>query len=386
MTREELQGMNYKNITEVPEIKRSFDIFNQVYKTGSPAEGFNQEITRKDGSKKQIEVSISLRKDSAGRPIGFKGIARDVSERKRTEKALIESEVKYRTLFNATQVAIFLITQNQFVDCNSHSLEMFGCSREEIIGKGPFEFSPPYQPDGRESKEKGLEKIRAALRGEPQTFEWTHCCLDGTPFNAEVNINRIQIGGEYFLQVIVRDITDRKRAEEALRTMSLVDDLTGLYNRRGFLALAEQELKIANRMQRGVSLLFADLDDLKTINDTFGHLEGDRALIEIAHIVKENFRDPDIIARIGGDEFVILAIEGASEAGPDLLLERLRNTLDLYNTMESDRKYRLSLSMGAVAYDPEQPLSIETLLSQADKNMYLEKQGKKKNTQLRILF
>jgi diguanylate cyclase (GGDEF)-like protein/PAS domain S-box-containing protein len=385
--REELQGMNYKRRGEASETQRSFAIFRQVYETGAPVEGFEREITRKDGSKRQVDVSISLQKDLAGMPTGFKGIARDVSERKRAEKALRESEVKYRTLFNTTQVAIFLISKNQvFVDCNSHSLEMFGCSREEIIGKGPFDFSPPYQPDGRESKEKGLEKVKAALMGEPQTFEWIHCGLNGTPFNAEVTINRIQIGGEYFLQAIIRDITDRKRAEEALRAMSLVDDLTGLYNRRGFLTLAEQELKIANRMQRGVSLLFADLDDLKTINDTFGHLEGDQALIEIARIVKENFRDPDIIARIGGDEFVILAIEGASEAGSELLLERLRKTLDLYNTMESDRKYRLSLSMGAVAYDPEQPVSIEALLSQADKKMYLEKQGKKKNTQLRILF
>ena len=150
--------------------------------------------------------------------------------------------------------------------------------------------------------------------------------------------------------------------------------------------MAEQELKVAQRMERGIFLLFADVDDLKVINDTFGHLEGDQALIEIARIIKENFRDPDIIARIGGDEFVILAIEGTSEAGPELLMERLRENLDLYNKSKSDGKYRLSVSLGAVAYDPEHPVSIDNLLFLADKNMYEEKLGKKKNTQLKLEF
>lgn len=379
--------MSYKKSGgEASEIEKSFEISRQVYETGAPVEGFEREITRKDGSKRQVEVSISLRKDSTGRPIGFKGIARDVSERKKAEKALRESEVKYRTLFNAAQVAIFLITENRFVDCNFHTLKMFGCFREQIIGKGPFEFSPPYQPDGRESKEKGLEKIRGALLGEPQVFEWKHCRLDGTPFDAEVTLNRTEIGGNFFLQAIVADITDRKQAEEALKALSLVDDLTGLYNRRGFFTFAEQELKVARRLERGIFLLFADVDEMKAINDTFGHLEGDRALIEIACILKENFRDPDIIARIGGDEFVILAIEGTSEAGPELLRERLRENLDRHNDKEPDRKYRLSLTIGAVVYDPENPVSIDTLLFQADRNMYEEKARKKKDTQLRLEF
>jgi diguanylate cyclase (GGDEF)-like protein/PAS domain S-box-containing protein len=386
MTREELQGMSYKKMGTPSDHQRSFKIFNQVYKTGSPVGGFDQEITRKDGSKRLIEVSISLRKDSTGRSIGFKGFARDMSERKKTEKALKESEVKYRTLFNAAQVAIFLVGEQRFVDCNSHTLKMFGCSREQIIGKGPFEFSPPYQPDGRESKEKGMEKIRAALLGEPQVFEYRHCRLDRTPFDTEVTLNRTEIGGNFYLQAIVADITDRKQAEEALLTLSLVDALTGLYNRRGFLTLAEQEIKVAQRLERGIFLLFADVDNLKAVNDTYGHLEGDRALIEVARIFKENFRLPDIIARIGGDEFVILAIEGTLEAGPDLLRERVQENLDRYNHAEPDRKYRLSLSMGAVAYDPKHPVSIDALLTQADRKMYVEKQGKKKHSQLRLEF
>ena len=290
---------------------------------------------------------------------------------------MLESEAKYRTLFEAAQSGIFLVRDDQFIDCNSHTLKIFGCAREQIIGRRPFEFSPPNQPDGRNSREKALEKINAALKGEPQLFEWRHIRLDGTPFEAEVCLNRTEIGGELFVQAIVRDITDNKQAEEALKAMSLVDDLTGLYNRRGFLTLAEQELKMVNRTKRETFLLFADLDGLKEINDTFGHLEGDQALVDIARIFKESFREPDILARIGGDEFVILAKEGASKSGPEIFMERLHKTLRLFNE-KTERGYKLSLSMGVVAYDPEQPVSIETLLARADSLMYEEKQGKKK--------
>ena len=173
---------------------------------------------------------------------------------------------------------------------------------------------------------------------------------------------------------LIEDITERKHAEESLLALSLVDDLTGIYNRRGFSTLAQQELKKANRIKRGMLLLFADVDDLKKINDSLGHQEGDLALIETANILKETFREPDIIARIGGDEFVVLAAETSADSA-DILTTRLKEHLKAGNK-KGKHRYKLSISMGIVQYNPEQPCSIDELLAQADKMMYEQKRNK----------
>lgn len=159
-----------------------------------------------------------------------------------------------------------------------------------------------------------------------------------------------------------------------LRAMSLVDDLTGLYNRRGFLFLAQQQLKIADRMKRGMLLLFADLDDMKRINDALGHREGDLALIETANILNETFREADIIARIGGDEFAIMTVEAHKDSA-ELLTARLRDNLNTSNATEN-RRYKLSISVGIARYDSESPCAIDELMARADALMYKQKQAK----------
>jgi PAS domain S-box-containing protein len=174
-------------------------------------------IIRRDGEVRYIIVRIRITKDAEGRTIRTHGANQDITERKLGEEALRESEAKFRTLFEGASDAIFIMNRTTFLDCNHSTEVIYGCSRDQIIGHSPVEFSPERQPDGQLSAEKVRDKIDAALKGEPQTFEWVHVRFDRTPFNAEVTLSRIFLKGEYCLQSIVRDITERKRAEEQLK-------------------------------------------------------------------------------------------------------------------------------------------------------------------------
>lgn len=141
----------------------------------------------------------------------------DITDKKKTLQALIENEDKYKTLFESANDAIFLMTKEGFVDCNARTLQMFDSTREQIVSNSPVNLSPEFQPDGQLSKDKAREKITNAFSGTPQFFEWLHKKMDGTLFDAEVSLNRVQIKGSFFLIAIVRDISERKKTEIAIK-------------------------------------------------------------------------------------------------------------------------------------------------------------------------
>jgi diguanylate cyclase (GGDEF)-like protein len=182
--------------------------------------------------------------------------------------------------------------------------------------------------------------------------------------------------------VILREVTERRQMVETIRTLSHTDELTGLLNRRGFTTLAEQQLRTSVRTRNRLWLLFADVDALKEINDGYGHDAGDRALCEIAQLLRTgSFRDADLVARLGGDEFAILATEISPTDGADIL-QRVEDAVRRANETPG-HEFELSLSTGIAIFDPEQPRTLDELIREADQLMYQAKNSRRAATSSR---
>jgi diguanylate cyclase (GGDEF)-like protein/PAS domain S-box-containing protein len=176
------------------------------------------------------------------------------------------------------------------------------------------------------------------------------------------------------LKELEKSNKERKKMIDKLKELSLTDDLTGLFNRRGFFTIASEHLKRDERKSTMMFLLFMDLDNLKKINDTLGHHKGDQALTELANILLSTFRKSDVKGRMGGDEFAVFAID-TNRKGINAVLERLKKNIDIFNT-DNNNPFKLSISMGVSYYDPDHPCSIDELLVRADKLMYEQKKIK----------
>jgi diguanylate cyclase (GGDEF)-like protein len=209
---------------------------------------------------------------------------------------------------------------------------------------------------------------------------------DITSLRKEMFVSLIEAGGMCLLVGVALftvfwrlvDSAERRleKADQEAQARAITDHLTGLYNRGGFLTLADQQLKVARRSGNVMFLLYADMDDLKRINDNLGHSMGDAAIIEAANVLREVFREADVVGRLGGDEFAVLALGGIA-TDSDVLKRRLQDRIDERNGMEN-RAYRLSMSVGVARNDPGDNSSVEDLISFADASMYREKNSKRR--------
>jgi diguanylate cyclase (GGDEF)-like protein len=229
-------------------------------------------------------------------------------------------------------------------------------------------------PRGKEAVEQILQAVFAKANGELAKL-----LQDVRTKSAAGQLGTAQNGStNKLLMRAVQCAVKQYMLQAELGSLALSDELTGVYNRRGFLALAERQLKLGRRSGRAILVFFADVDGLKQINDKFGHKEGDLALVHAAQVLEKTFRDSDIVARFGGDEFAVLALEvsGHSES---TIRARLEQNLHELNAQQS--RYTLSISLGAMRFDPrspKSPASIEQLMIQADEAMYEEKRLRSK--------
>ena len=290
-----------------------------------------------------------------------------------TKEALHESEEKYHNILENIEEGYYEVDlAGNFTFFNTAVSRILGYSVDELKGMNNRQYM-----DKENSKKVFLDYSEVYRTGIPKKHSEAKIIKkDGEKVFVGISISIIRdsFGQPIGFRGIIHDISERKRLEEEIIALSITDHLTGLHNRRGFMTLAEHQLKIQERTKNWLVLLFADLDNMKWINDNFGHEKGDKALAEVASIFKDVFRKSDIIARIGGDEFAVLKI-GASTKDFDIIECRLQNQIDIYNAIEN-RDYKISVSVGMACNDPENPYSIDELMSRADASMYEQKRSK----------
>jgi len=300
---------------------------------------------------------------------GIQGL-RVREERMCSEEALKSSEEKYRSLVESTEDSIYLVDREyRYLFMNKKHLERMNVSREEALGH-------PYQKFHSSEQSKKMVELVDRVFQTGGSVQHEHLSRRDTQYFLRT-LSPVKDRDEKIVAVTVvsKDITGIKQLEERLRALSLTDELTGLYNRRGFLALVEPLLKLAKRQKKTLYMLYADLDKLKEINDTFGHQEGDLAIKDTANIFRATYRESDIIARIGGDEFVVIPVESANNDGSGIET-RLQEKIENHNA-KGDRAYKLSISCGIAHYDPLTPTSIDELLLQGERLMYEQKKKKR---------
>ena len=319
---------------------------------------------------RSFETRVEPLRAADGKITGTVGIAIDVTDRKSLYEALQTQNVYFAALFeNAPEAIAILDEHDHIIRINGQFTTMFGYSDDEAIGRNINDLIVPTElvEEGERltARVTAGEKLRSETLRRHKDGHTLWVAIAATPFGVADQPGRVY--------AMYHDISARKHAEDELKALLLVDQLTQLHNRRAFITLSEQTLKLATRQDRDVLMIFIDVDHLKDINDTHGHLVGDRALIDTARVLRESTREADLVARLGGDEFVALMIVDSDQTA-ELVCERITARVESHNR-EIDRGYKLSLSLGAKRSKAEGTM-LADLLAQADTALYEQKRGR----------
>ncbi len=358
-----------RKITEVyPGIKNSdynwIDIFGNVALTGGKV-CFEQYFE----SKNHWYEIIAYSKEYGY----FAVIFRNITDARKMEQALQNSEIRYRKLVeNLNEVVYILDEKAQIVYISPNAEQLSGYTLSELVGKRFIEFVHPDDSEGR------LEQFLKVLSGVNEATEYRFLSKTGHVTWVRTSAKAIVREGRVMgIQGVLMDITARKQAEEEMRRLSFHDSLTGLYNR----CFLEEEMKKldADKMQLPICIIMADVNGLKLINDTCGHDEGDKMLRHTAHLLKKSCRKKDLVARWGGDEFIILL--------PQTTLEEAKNVCQ--RIIHCCRKTcpewpPLSIALG-VAFQNSTGKTLAQILMKAEKDMYMQKLAEYQNTRDTVL-
>jgi diguanylate cyclase (GGDEF)-like protein len=324
-------------------------------------------------------INASPLLDASGTIFAAVSVGRDVTAAHEAALALARSEaILQGVVRHLPNGAVLLFDQDlRYLMADGELLlGSIGLSRDALVGRTLYEVSSPMTVLISE------QHYRDALAGKTSTFEMVR--HDKTFALTTVPVRDAR-GDVTAGLAMVYDVTIHKRAEAQVRreaaenrSRALRDELTELYNRRGFLEVAGQQLSLAQRSGKPALLFFVDLNGMKLINDQLGHEQGDRALIETADVLRVCFRGSDVVARLGGDEFVALLPDGDATQLTQLT-ERVQRELESRNA-DPNRAFRLSASIGAAAFDPGNPEGIESLLAKADARMYEQKKSRQPPT------
>jgi diguanylate cyclase (GGDEF)-like protein/PAS domain S-box-containing protein len=298
---------------------------------------------------------------------------RDLTLQKLAEDAASATASKYRMVMEQASDGILVLDRTtRCIEVNARLCTLLGYAPREILAR---QYSDLIHPNDLGETPVRLDELMA--QGSVTT-ERVLLRKDGEEVVVEVGASALADGR---ILALVRDITARKQSEEVLRTQSVVDELTGVYNRRGFLQAAERELRFAGGSAgQTVLLLMADLDNLKLINDTFGHAAGDDALVAAADVLRDIVRASDVVGRWGGDEFAVFVARGA-DAALDAVRARMARRLAQVNA--GHKPYLVALSLGSVVTRVDERTTLTSLVAQADASLYQEKRSRPAERQWR---